>query len=211
MAETYKLPAFVSPLTDKEHAQLGRIAVLWGQIDWLIDQIILNALQITLAQQETLIGEKPIGPKIVMVKKHFENIHPQDAETASRGFIELLDRTKSKRNHIFHGIWGWRAHPRKEIVQRCARHPKSLDNPVKVEDLPKLESDLCEAVTQGVMAVWLIRGQKPEAAVVRFLHGRDRDTPEWFQRWSEQHPLLGDNWDRNWSAGQLPRLVDPMK
>lgn len=211
MSKTYKLPAFVSPLTDKEHAQLGRISVLWGQIDWIIDQLILSALEITPRQHETLIGEKPIGPKIVMVKKNFDNIRPVEAEESARVFIELLDLTKSQRNHIFHGIWGWRPHPRKKTIQRCARHPKSLQNPVKVEDLPKLEKQLCEAVAAGIMTVWRIRGQQTQPAAVRFLHGYDREIPEWFAQWSEQHPLPGDNWDHNWSAGQLLRLVDPLK
>lgn len=210
MEELYEFPAFVSPLTDKEHAQLGRIAILWGQADWLIDEIILTALSITRELQKTLIGEKPIGPKIDILKPHLGDIKNPRAQEAARGFVERLDLTKAKRNHAFHGIWGWRA-ARNKKVERCSRHPKSLDNPVKAEDLPNLERTLCEAVTQGIMAVLLIRGREPEAAVVRFLHGRDGEVPAWFREWSEQHPLLGQSLDRSWSAGQLPRLADPMK
>lgn len=211
MTDIYQLPAFVSPLTDKEHAQLGRIAVLWGQADWLIDEIMLTALSLTRKQQETLIGEKPLGPKLDMLKPHLSDIQPDAAQTAARAIHKILNDTKAQRNHAFHGIWGWRANTRSKTIERCSRHPKALHNPIKVTDLPRLERALCEAVTQGIMAVWLIRGEQPVAGVVRFLHGRDRDAPPWFQQWSEQHPLLGDNWDRNWSAGQLPRLVDPMK
>ena len=211
MSKTYKLPAFVSPLTDEEHAQLGRIAILWGQADWLIDEIILSALDITRTLQKTLIGEKPIGPKIALLKPHLGDIADERAQEAARGFVERLNNTKAKRNHMFHGIWGWRAHPQKKVVERCARHPKSLHNPAKVDDMPQLEETLCEAVNQGLMAVAILRGVEPQAGVVRFLHGRDDEVPEWFQQWSEQHPLLGDNWDQNWKAGQLPRLIDPLK
>lgn len=207
----YQLPSFVSPLTDKEHAQLGRIAILWGQADWLVDEIMLTALSLTRKQQETLIGKKPLGPKLLMLKPHLDDIKPLEAQAAARAVYKILNDTKAQRNHAFHGIWGWRANTRAKTVERYSRHPKALHNPVKVTDLPRLERALCEAVTQGIMAVWLIRGQQPIAGVVRFLHGRDTDVPEWFQRWSEQHPLLSDNWDQSWSAGQLPRLVDPMK
>lgn len=211
MSDLYQLPGFVSPLTDAEHAQLGRIAILWGQADWLIDEIIPAALKITREQQRTLIGEKPLGPKLDILKPHLDAINPERAREAAKGIFHLLNNTKAQRNHAFHGIWGWRANPRTKKVDRCSRHPKSLHNPITVDDLPKLERTLCEAVTQGIMAVWLIRGREPEAAVVRFLHGRDDEVPEWFREWSEQHPLLADNWDRNWLAGQLPRLADPLK
>ncbi|MBM0170090.1 hypothetical protein [Altererythrobacter sp. C41] len=185
--------------------------MLWGQADWLIDEIILTALSITRKQQQTLIGEKPLGPKLDLLKKHLDDIADARAREAAKAIHQRLNDTKAQRNHAFHGIWGWRANPRSKKVERCSRHPKALDNPIKAQDLPKLEQTLCEAVTQGIMAVWLIRGREPESAVARFLHGRDEDVPEWFRQWSEQHPLLGDNWDRNWSAGQLPRLVDPMR
>lgn len=211
MPDTYQFPAFVSPLTDEEHARLGRIAILWGQADWLIDELILSALSITRELQKTLIGEKPISPKIDILKPHLGEIENDRAQEAARGFVERLDATKAQRNHAFHGIWGWRANLRQKTVERCSRHPKALDNPVKVSDLPRLEATLCEAITQGIMAVWLIRGLEPVAGVVRFLHGRDDEAPEWFRQWSEQHPLLGQNWDHSWSAGQLPRLIDPME
>lgn len=211
MSDAYTLPAFVSPLTDKEHAQLGRIAVLWGQADWLIDEIILTALEITRKQHTAFIGEKPIGPKLEILKPSLGEIKDARAQEAARGFVERLDATKAQRNHIFHGIWGWRAKPRSTTVERCARHPKSLNNPVRAEQLPGLERTLCEAVTQGIMAVWIIRGHEPEAGVHRFLHGRDDEAPEWFLQWSRQHPLIGQNWDHNWLGGELPRLIDPMK
>lgn len=211
MTDMYQLPSFVSPLTDKEHAQLGRIAVLWGQADWLIDELMLVALSLTRKQQQTLIGEKPLGPKLDLLAKHLDDIEHAEAREAAKGIHQRLNNTKSQRNFAFHGVWGWRGNTRTKKIERCARHPKSLHNPIKVEDLPALERTLCEAVTQGIMAVLLLRGRQPGASVVRFLHGKDNEVPAWFREWSEQHPLLGYNWDRSWSAGQLPRLIDPMK
>ncbi len=211
MSNSYELPAFVSPLTDEEHAQLGRIAVLWGQADWLIDELMLVALSLSRKQRETLIGEKPLGPKLDLLAKHLDDIPHSEAREAAKGIHARLNKTKTQRNHAFHVIWGWRANPRSKTIERCSRHPKALHNPIRVEDLPDLERTLCEAVTQGIIAVFLLRGQTPEASVVRFLHGKDKDAPDWFRRWAEQHPLLDRNHDPSWKPGQLPRLADPMK
>ncbi|WP_298470359.1 hypothetical protein [uncultured Erythrobacter sp.] len=211
MTEKYTPQVFVSPLTDEEHAQLGRIAILWGQADWLIDEIILGALKITREQHKALIGEKPLGPKINLLKPHLKDVNPPEAQEAAKKFVQGLDLTKSKRNSIFHGVWGWRAHPRKQIVERCARHPKSLNDPPKAEDLPALEKALHEAVAEALKAACQIWGFTPPKVVGRFLHGREEEAPEWFQQWQAQRPLTDQNWDHSLSEGQLPRLTDPMK
>src|SRR5688500_15958259 len=132
-------PAFVSPLTDEQHARLGRIAVLWGHIDFLLDELLLNVLKLTRAQRTTLIGEKPIGPKLDYLKPALKTIKDPVARDKAEEFYKILNNTKAQRNHMFHGAWGWHVEERTKTMSAAARHPKSLTNPVRAEQLPRLE------------------------------------------------------------------------
>jgi hypothetical protein len=68
---------FVSPLTHDEHARIGRIAVLWGQIDMALDQLLDKALGITPKQRRALIGEKPTGAKHDLLSRHLNDNEDQ--------------------------------------------------------------------------------------------------------------------------------------
>ena len=203
------LPAFISPLTDTQHAQLGRIALLWGQLDFILDELLLNVLNLTMAQRSMFVGEKPMGPKLDLIKPQISTIQDADAKALVQQFYELLNDTKAKRNHAFHGVWGWRAIDKREQIVVCARHPKALHNPVTVKDLPKLEADLCRASNIGFRGLSILRAWDPPKGVARFSHGQGQ-TPEWYLRWSAQHPLGDHNLDRNCKVGELPRLIDPL-
>ena len=211
MDNPFNLPAFISPLTDKQHAQLGRIALLWGQADYILDELIGVTLELPKDLQAQFIGEKPIGPKLDIIKPHLAKIENEEARDCARTFYSLLNNTKTKRNHVFHGVWGWRPNERAKKVEVCARHPKNLDNPVKVDDLSGLETALCQATNLGMRAVLLIKELPLTKGVIRCLHGKPEDPPEWFVQWTQQHPLADENLDRNWLEGQLPWLVDPLK
>lgn len=184
--------------------------MLWGQIDFILDELLLHILNLTIDQRQTLIGEKPMGPKLDLMKPQIKKIVDSEIRGLIEIFYRLLNDTKAKRNHAFHGIWGWRAIDRGKKVQICSRHPKALHNPVRASDLPTLEAMLCEASHIGMDALAILRGWDLPEGVSRFSHGKG-PAPEWYEQWLEQR-LLGDhNLDRSWSAGELPRLIDPMK
>jgi hypothetical protein len=204
------IPGFISPLTDEQHAQLGRIAVLWGHCDFLLDQLLAKVHRLTKAQKEAFIGEKPIGPKLLFLKPKLKGIRDPVLKERVRTFYDILNNTKAKRNHIFHGAWGWRAMNRDGDVRVCARHPKSLANPVFVEELPEIEKSLCDASRAGTDAMFIYERQQPIHQCMRYLHGHGRYPAKWFQRWLDTHPLDDASLDRSWKEGQLPRLTDPL-
>lgn len=210
MADADLMPAFISPLTDQEHARLGRIAVLWGHLDFILDELILHILNLTVEQRAKFIGEKPMGPKLEFIRPELGKIKHDDARSKAKEFFRLLNDTKAKRNHVFHGVWGWRAPPKKKKPEICARHPKSLQNPVRNSDLTALERTLCQASHAGFRALELLREWTPSEGPARFAHGKG-PPPEWYVQWTEQHPLRVENLDRKWQLGELPRLVDPIK
>jgi hypothetical protein len=203
-------PAFCSPLTDKQHARLGRIAVLWGHIDFILDELLLKVLRLTRGQRAALIGEKPIGPKLEMLKPGIAKIKDPVIQEKVRAFYTILNDTKAQRNHIFHGSWGWRAIDRGKRVSIAARHPKSPTSPVEVDKLPGLERELCRASRLGIDAYTLFRKDPLPTGSMRYLHGSSKQPRKWFLRWFEQHPLDAASWDRSCKEGELPRLIDPL-
>jgi hypothetical protein len=55
---------YLSPLTDKEHATLGRIAVLWGQIESFIDFVVPAFCDLDHNALDKLgVFDKPMGNK----------------------------------------------------------------------------------------------------------------------------------------------------
>jgi hypothetical protein len=205
------IPGFVSPLTDEQHAQLGRIAVLWGQCDMLLDDLLTRLHRLTKEQKKAFIGEKPIGPKLELLKPKLNGIRDPHVKERIGLFYDILNNTKAKRNHIFHGSWGWREMNRDGDVRVCARHPKAPANPVFASELPELEKQLCRASRAGTDAMLIFNKQTPPEGATRYLHGRGRKPSKWFLRWLEQHPLDAANLDHSCKAGQLLRLVDPLK
>jgi hypothetical protein len=203
-------PAFCSPLTDRQHARLGRIAVLWGHIDFILDELLLKVLRLSRAQRATFIGEKPIGPKLELLKPAIKTIKDPVVREKVQEFYSILNDTKGQRNHIFHGSWGWRANDRTKRVSVAARHPKSLTNPVEVEKLKDIERELCRASRLGMDGYTLLRKEPIPTGSMRYLHGRGKKPRKWFLQWHEQHPLTDASWDRSCKEGELPRLIDPL-
>lgn len=205
------LAAYISPLTDKQHAQLGRIAVLWGYADYLLDFILQTATGLNNEQHREFVRDKPFGAKLETLRTHLSNITDDEARDAAKMFRMALNNTKTKRNQAFHVAWGWRSDEGKADPQICSRHHTTPHNPTKASDLTKLEADLCSATALGMFAYTRINKAPTNKGVIRFLHGASGNPPEEFLQWLEQHPLRDDNLDRSWKEGELPRLVDPLK
>ena len=112
------------------------------------------------------------------------------------------NETKSQRNRCFHGVWGFRAMPRKKIVA-AAQHFKSGNDPVRADQLPALEKKLCKTARHGMNALKAM-GKLGETGCNRLYHGADSHPPEWLSEWIEQHRVGDRDLDRRWKQGQLP-------
>ena len=201
------VPPFLSPLTHDEHARLGRIAILWGQIDMILDQMLNIAMGITGKQRMTLVGEKPIGIKLAMLARHFDDIPVGKPRETTERFWELANETKDKRNRCFHGVWGLRCTSRK-AVEAAAMHFKDGNDPVRATELAALEKKLCRTARVGATALGHVSDVN-SIGCVRLFHGKC-DTPAWLQEWIEQHPVGDHSLDHNWKQGELPFLGRPL-
>jgi len=195
------MPAYASPLTHDEHAALGRLAVLWGQVDFILDELLLDVIDLTIAQRATLVGDKPIGSKLEMLKKHLQQVTNAAAIPLLKRFAELIDETKSQRNHSFHGCWGWRVDQRRQKLSVGARHAKAVTNPVSPLMFPEIQKKLCECSRVGLDAVFLLRGRPSLPTSGRFFFGDTLlEVPKWLREWIRQNPLTDPIQDRTRSS-----------
>ena len=213
MSDPYEfIPPFVSPLTHDEHARLGRIAVLWGQIDMVLDMLLEVSMGLSPKQRKTLIGEKPIGAKLDMLKLHLDDIKTTLGRTYATAFWDLANQTKTQRNRCFHGVWGFRCGKPGE-VRPSATHFKDGGSPVRITQLAPLEKKLCKTARVGMNALQEIspafqQFKQPGAGLL--FHGSDKDAPPWLPKWIEQHPVDDRSLDRRHKRGQLPYLRKPL-
>ncbi len=203
-------PGFVSPLTDKEHATIGRIAILWGQIESCVDDLLPHISGLTTEQVEALqLYNKPMSQKVAFLKGSVPRYPHDRFKEPILNFCALIDETKVQRNHVFHGMWGWRGDTKKQRVFPAARKQSSPDAPLPASKLPGLEKKLCKCSRLGFDVFAQIElGQLTRHPLTRFFHHRDEpdgSIPQWLEQWSERNPWNSDDPDQIAPAGQLPR------
>ena len=203
------IPAFYSPLTHDQHAQIGRIAILWGQIDMFVDGILTHVLGISAELRRELFSERQIGSKLDVLKSFCLKISDHDGKKEVQKFIEIVYQSKAMRNRCFHGTWGYRVLKSKKVIA-AAQHYKQQENPFKASDLPMLERKLCQASHQGMIAIATVSPTEYVEGAHPLFHGAEAESfPKWFAQWREQHYADHRTLDHNWKPGRLPYLKQP--
>jgi hypothetical protein len=200
--------AYISPLTDREHARIGRIAILWGQIEYCVDEMIEYVSDLRWNELAALgVTERTLANKVNFLLQ-IRHRHPNpDYQRRIVEFCSLLHETKTARNHLFHGMWGWRADKRTREMLPAARKASSLDQPFKYTRLPALEKKLCKCSRMALDLCQPVWKSTVRARLNRFVHHNVAEADEqWMTQWSERNPLDGEHLDRSAKAGQLPRL-----
>lgn len=202
------IPGYISPLTDREHARIGRIALLWGQIEHLVEQLILHVSGLTLAELTALeITDKPIAAKTAYLNRIRGRHDDAGVREALGAFCAAIQDTKMARNHVFHGIWGWRGDKRTHKVVPAARKTQIPGQPFRATQLPPLEKKLCRCARTGFDLITRLSGESVWYKYTRFLHHSDETvSPQWFLQWTKRNPLDDALLDRTSPKGQLPRL-----
>jgi hypothetical protein len=203
------LPGYVPPLTDKEHARIGRIAILWGHIEHFVEELLPHVTRLSREELAALqISSKTIASKVDFLTAASSRVADPDYRAGIKAFCSIIHETKGQRNHVFHGIWGWRGDDRRKRVFPAARKETDLHKPFPASGLPALERKLCKCSRMGFdLVITYAYGQRVRAGPSRFIHyNYDGDAPQWLVQWSERNPWDCDDPDRIELEGQLPRL-----
>ena len=202
------VPAFYSPLTHDQHAQLGRIAILWGHVDVFVDNLLTAVLHGDAELRANLFNDKPISAKLDFLTSRLKLTAISAERELFEDFIEAVHSVKAERNACFHGVWGFRIGKGK--VEAAAQHHRAPDGQFKAERLPKLERSLCRVSHQGRVLLERLGllGDLGKGAQPMF-HGQPPEQA-WFEEWLEQRKMDHQTLDYRWRPGRLPFLKRPL-
>ena len=202
-------PAYVSPLTDKDHATIGRIVVLWGQIEYLVDCLLPRVSDLKWSELKALqVDNKNTSSKVGLLKELRNRLPDAEKQDQVFEFCMMIDNTKVRRNHLMHGIWGWRGNSREKSIRAASRKRSAPGQPLYRRDLTKFEKELCACSRLGQDLVYLFDKYPYRPMYSRFFHHDDSVNahPTWMKNWTAENPNDSEEFRRNHEIGQLPRL-----
>lgn len=205
------ISGYISPLTDKQHAQLGRIAVLWGQIEYFVESLLPVISGLSWDQLAALaVTEKPIGSKVDFLGASGKAHSDPAIRERVRQICGAINDTKAQRNHAFHGVWGLRGDERTKTVEPAARKTSAPNQPFRASQMGALEKKLCRCSRLAADLVWEMNGETERSKFSRFIHHNSCEpVPSWLQQWSARNPSDHESLDRHAKANQLPRPDAP--
>jgi hypothetical protein len=135
---------FAVPLNPFELCQLGAIAVVWGQLDYMLDEILAHAHAFDMHQRKQFLTDKMMATKVEMLSKDLDRL-PESLHERARALVVAINAAKPDRNCAFHGVWGWHVSKRKQTREVAAFHSRRENNPLKPIQLRKLLEQLVAA------------------------------------------------------------------
>lgn len=201
-------PAFAVPLENNELQMLGYIAVVWGQIDFLTDQILTFVYEFDIDQRNRFLSDKMMATKVDWLAKDYERL-PADLHEDAKQFVELIQATKQQRNGAFHGVWGWQWQKRSKTRRVAAWHQRMLKNPLRPDQLEQLATDLqtCSNIGNKLMCALYGFKYSPQAQFT-WDGGTDKgEPPDWLSQGQFQKGRSPQ--DRRRQESDSPPRADP--
>jgi hypothetical protein len=112
-------PVYALPMKADGLAMIGKITLIWGQIDSQVDGILITLGKFNREQYDHLFGYKTIGPKLQALR-----VFARVADEPIRGLVtdmcEAVSDCSAKRNLMTHGLWGWEYEKEENLYHSCA-------------------------------------------------------------------------------------------
>lgn len=155
--EDWPTPAFRVPFDEEQLVLMGLVAVVWGQIDFYVNQIIQTLHGIDHQQRRLLLKDSTIGPKLDLLLKSIDRAADDRAKEAIRRAVEVTKRTVERRNACAHGIWGlWTGGDGPPVAAVMTK--PGIVPVVKADDLRQLYADIADASALVDEAFCLVSG-----------------------------------------------------
>ena len=100
-------PQFRISLTKDQVTELGRLSVIWGQLDHFTMMTVTKLLAVDQHSGAILMKEMTTGPLVGLLRKSLPRIKNSDTRKKATNFCADMSPLIEYRNHIMHGIWGW--------------------------------------------------------------------------------------------------------
>ena len=137
-------PVYQFPFPDEKLVIIGRITLMWGQIDVQVDQILMDLYRLGYDKFDHLFANKTVGPKTEAVRVALDRSRDNLAREALVEMATSVSSCVSERNIMTHGLWGWRYEPDNGLWHQCAwSRPK--DRLFYARDLVPFHNKMAEA------------------------------------------------------------------
>ena len=151
---TMAAPKFAIPLTAQQTLEVGKLCVVWGQIDHFVLCSVSLLLTTDLAAGVALMGDLTTAPLVNLLKKSRYRIANKEIRGLTKKFCDDMGPLITARNHITHGMWGWYL-PGKNPHKAKAGcfFVKNANNPVFPEKVTELTNNAAEQ-THAITRIW---------------------------------------------------------
>ena len=151
---TMLAPKFKISLTANQTLEIGRLSVIWGQIDHFLLGSISMLLTKDMAGAVALMGEMTTGPLVNLLNKSRHRIQDEEIRELTKTFCADMGPLIKTRNHVMHGIWGWYLPGKnpKKAKPGCL-HVSNPYNPVFPEKVTEI-ANKAAIQTHAVSLIW---------------------------------------------------------
>jgi hypothetical protein len=138
-------PQYQITLTADQATELGRLTVVWGQID----HFVFNSVSLLLTPDPNaaiaMLGDLTTGPLVNLLNKSRHRIKDDNIKSMIKTFHDDMGSLIKKRNHIMHGMWGLFL-PGKDAkkAKPACFYAKNPLNPIFAEDIHDLANKAAE-------------------------------------------------------------------
>lgn len=172
-------PKFRITLTAAETLEVGRLSVVWGQIDHFVLCSVSMLLAKDLSAGVALLGTLTTGPLVNQLNKARVRIEDEEIQNLTKKFCEDMGPLIDKRNHLMHGIWGVHL-PGKDPTKGkpACFFTKHSTKPLFPQEVTKLANDAARQ-THHIVRIWhYLTGQSfPDGQHTYFFGSHEPTTP----------------------------------
>lgn len=169
-------PVHEIPMDDTTLIIIGRIAIIWGQINFHLDHVLMELMGTRTVENLRDYPLRSLKRKLTDLWRELsrpENIENRPLLTRIHAAIDGL---ASDRNVIFHGLWGYEWDPT-AVCWKIMSKSYTRDDPFYVDDLREFHERLVTASEAVSDAWWILlvgKGEPPRERNRRQIWGDGR-------------------------------------
>jgi len=129
------LPAYQIPLNADQLTLLGVFCAIWSQIDYFAGLTIAKLLKTPIGSAEMFMENMTTGPRINFLRRLSSKIEDENTKKAAKAFCKDMGALIDDRNHLLHGMWGWRTAKDPKDMFAASYYPKRGDEPIAAAKL----------------------------------------------------------------------------
>lgn len=178
--------AYVSPLNEFGLQELGRLAVNFGHVEFLLDQRLYLLSGIADPYMRTaLISPLATRRKLEIIEASLDRTVNAEARALVKEACSLIDKANGARNDLLHGFWAFdtESEPAGTPALRTTKKPKN--QPLDVALISSVADEAAKATRLLVTAMWIANGITPFPFPVRLFSG-EQPPPGWLPPPSKQ-------------------------